>query len=301
VSKYGYALIGLTAIVAALVGMLTFAVLRLLSAMRGHLTDSHSERTFMAAALEDAVGQLKAEARTETARADASERLSAEIVSSLMSGLIVVGLDRELRMLNAVARRLLGIGADITPARIDDLAPGALPLVSLIEQCLATAQPIVRRSIELPDAPGPATHLGVTVSPLVDGVGRLQGVIGLFSDLTSVVALEEQLRLKDSLARLGELTAGLAHEFRNGLATIHGYARLIDPARLPGDYRPYLEGLRQETASLEQVVSKFLNFARPTAITIVPVNLNALATRGIPIGDGGRRRPDPRRRRLSDH
>ena len=45
--------------------------------------------------------------------------------------------------------------------------------------------------------------------------------------------LEEQLRLKDSLARLGELTAGIAHEFRNGLATIHGYSRLLDLERLP--------------------------------------------------------------------
>ena len=66
------------------------------------------------------------------------------------------------------------------------------------------------------------------------------GVICLFTDLSRVVALEEQLRLKDALARLGELTAGLAHEFRNGLATIHGYARLLDPAALPaphGDVR----------------------------------------------------------------
>ena len=54
--------------------------------------------------------------------------------------------------------------------------------------------------------------------------------------------LEDQLRLKDSLARLGELTAGIAHEFRNGLATIHGYSRLLDLERLPEDYRPYVTG-----------------------------------------------------------
>ena len=49
----------------------------------------------------------------------------------------------------------------------------------------------------------------------------------------AVVELEEQLRLKETLARLGELTAGIAHEFRNGLATIHGYSRLFDPTRCP--------------------------------------------------------------------
>ena len=57
------------------------------------------------------------------------------------------------------------------------------------------------------------------------------GAICLFTDLTPVVEMEEQLRLKESLAQVGELTAGIAHEFRNGLATIHGYARLLDLER----------------------------------------------------------------------
>ena len=74
---------------------------------------------------------------------------------------------------------------------------------------------------------GGATHLGITVSPVRDGAGEPHGAICLFTDLSEVAELEEQLRLKDSLARLGELTAGIAHEFRNGLATIHGYARLL--------------------------------------------------------------------------
>ena len=65
--------------------------------------------------------------------------------------------------------------------------------------------------------------------------GAPNGAICLFSDLTDIVELEEQLRLKDSLAQVGELTAGIAHEFRNGLATIHGYARLLDLERLPAD------------------------------------------------------------------
>ena len=112
-------------------------------------------------------------------------------------------------------------------------------------------------------------HLGVTVSPLLDEQGALQGAVCLFSDLTAVVDLEEQLRLKDSLARLGELTAGLAHEFRNGLATIHGYARLIDPAQVPAPYAAYVQGIRDETDALGRVVTNFLNFARPAQLTLV--------------------------------
>ena len=82
---------------------------------------------------------------------------------------------------------------------------------------------------------GRVSHIGLTVSPIRDvATGAPHGVICLFTDLSEVMELEEQLRLKDSLARLGEMTAGIAHEFRNGLATIHGYSRLLDLERLRG-------------------------------------------------------------------
>ena len=91
--------------------------------------------------------------------------------------------------------------------------------------------------------------------------------------------LEEQLRLKDTLARLGELTAGIAHEFRNGLATIHGYSRLLDPGALPAAYRPYVEGIRQETDALGQIVTNFLNFARPENMSFQSVAVGRIAQR----------------------
>jgi signal transduction histidine kinase len=148
----------------------------------------------------------------------------------------------------------------------------------VIEECLNTGKPIVRRALEMPHA-GDVTHVGVTVSPLgADGSG---GVICLFSDLTAVMQLEEQLRLKETLARLGELTAGIAHEFRNGLATIHGYGKLLDPASIPEKYRPYVEGIRQETDALGQVVTNFLNFARPTQLSLATQDLRAIVERGV--------------------
>jgi signal transduction histidine kinase len=101
----------------------------------------------------------------------------------------------------------------------------------------------------------------------------------LFTDLSEVVDLEDQLRLKDSLARLGELTAGIAHEFRNGLATIHGYSRLLDLERVPGDFRPYVQGIRDETEALGQVVTNFLNFAKPAELMLTPVDVGILAER----------------------
>jgi signal transduction histidine kinase len=83
------------------------------------------------------------------------------------------------------------------------------------------------------------------------------------------------------LARLGELTAGLAHEFRNGLATIHGYGRLIDPAQLPAPYAAYVQAIRDETDTLGRVVGNFLNFARPVQPALAPVDVGELVARTL--------------------
>jgi Signal transduction histidine kinase, nitrogen specific len=123
----------------------------------------------------------------------------------------------------------------------------------VIDECLKSGAAVLRRAVTLTADDHPVTHLGVTVSPLTDHDGQLHGAICLFTDLTGVKDLEEQLRLKDSLATVGELTAGIAHEFRNGLATIHGYSKLFDLDALPAPYRPYVEGIRAETESLSQV------------------------------------------------
>ena len=146
----------------------------------------------------------------------------------------------------------------------------------MIAEALKVGSPIVRRTIRLGGAK--TRHLGVTVSPIAATDGGLQAAVCLFTDLTAVVELEEQLRLKEALARLGELTAGLAHEFRNGLATIHGYGRLLDPATLPEQARTCVIGIREETTALGEVVTNFLRFARPEEMTMAPVELRSVLT-----------------------
>jgi signal transduction histidine kinase len=138
---------------------------------------------------------------------------------------------------------------------------------------------VFRQTVTLSASKSAPSHLGVSVSPMRDGRGQQHGAICLFTDLTAVSDLEEQLRLKESLAAVGELTAGIAHEFRNGLATIHGYGKLLDLQALPPGFRPYVEGIRAETESLGQVVTNFLNFARPAELTLARVDLSATCER----------------------
>jgi signal transduction histidine kinase len=156
---------------------------------------------------------------------------------------------------------------------------GEPALSDVIDECLRTGEAVLRRSVHLVETRHGLSRLGVTVSPLFDPQGELHGAICLFTDLTGVKRLEEQLRLKESLATVGELTAGIAHEFRNGLATIHGYGRLLDLSVLPESYRPYVEGIRAETEALRQVVTNFLNFARPAELQLSRVDLRAVCER----------------------
>jgi len=278
----GYVFLGLTALVAGMAAVVMFAVLRFLAAARDTRRNIKGgggvETALLSAALQEAVERLKAQERATAARAEASERLSGEIISSLTAGLLVVGLQGEIRILNPAGRRTLDLPESLA-LEAYQRSPHQQPLLDVVNECLRLGTPIVRRAVVLPDTGGGATHLGVTVSPLFDADTQLHGAICLFTDLTAVKDLEEQLRLKDSLATVGELTAGIAHEFRNGLATIQGYSKLLDLNALPESHRPYVEGIRSETESLSQVVTNFLNFARPAQLTLTEVDLRGICER----------------------
>jgi signal transduction histidine kinase len=280
----GYLLLGLTAIVGVLAGILGFALLRIVGAAREsrrHLRESTVETALLSAALQDAVTKLKAQERTNLARAEASERLNAQIVDGLTSGLLVADRAGQVRTLNPAGYRILGVAPQAMPAPIDTVLGDVPALAALVREALAGRQPTVsRRHVATGQAAGPS-HLGVTLSPWAGSQAGESGVICLFTDLSRVVALEEQLRLKDALARLGELTAGLAHEFRNGLATIHGYARLLDPAALPPPHAAYAAGLRDETQALGDLVTNFLNFARPERLALAPIPLEPVVRRAV--------------------
>ncbi len=278
-SVEAYALMGLTAVVAVLVAVVIYALLRFSAAARDARSLAQPERldmSIMSGAVQEAVARLRDQEREMHARAEASERLSDEIVGSMTSGLLLVDRSGRIRVINPAGQMLLGLPADPAGDYRERLA-GMPALRDVVAEGLHAGQPVIRRTLRL--GPGPVSHLGVTVSPVRDPRGDLQSIICLFTDLTAVVALEEQVRLQDSLAKLGELTAGIAHEFRNGLATIHGYARLMDPAQLPSPQSTYLHGIRAETEALGKVVSNFLSFARPAALSIAPLELRAIAQR----------------------
>ncbi len=271
------------ALLAVLLAIVVLFIYVMVRAIRKITTNARreagTETALLSMALQEALTKLKTQERAMAARAEASEQLADQIVEGLTSGLVVVNRAGIVQAINPAARRILEIHDAGTGRPYREALKPSAALADLIEVALEGSSPIVRRTITI-NASHPR-HLGVTISPILSNDGVLQASVCLFTDLTAVVELEEQLRLKEALARLGELTAGLAHEFRNGLATIHGYGRLLDPATLPEQARTCVEGIRSETTALGEVVTNFLRFARPDQMTMVPVDLRAVIARAI--------------------
>src|SRR6187431_2629409 len=160
-------LLTLTAVVMMLAAALAFVVLKLFSAAR-QLNRSHhgagAETALMAAAMEEAVAKLRVREQAIVARAEASERLSDEIIASLTSGLLVVGEDRRVKSLNPAGRRLLGLPEGEPIASLDVVRATAAPVAKVVEECIDLGQPIKRRAVRIEPRQDRPTHLGVTVS-----------------------------------------------------------------------------------------------------------------------------------------
>ncbi len=140
----GQLFLGLNVIVTILVAVLTFAALKFLTAARStrnRLKDSGSgmETALLSAALQDAVTKLKAQERAMTLRAEASERLSDEIIANLTAGLLMVNGTGAVQIVNPVGRRLLNLGeGPHRGANYREVLAHAEPVAALIEQCLST-------------------------------------------------------------------------------------------------------------------------------------------------------------------
>jgi signal transduction histidine kinase len=93
--------------------------------------------------------------------------------------------------------------------------------------------------------------------------------------------MEESIREKEALARAGELTAGIAHEVRNGLGTIVGYARLLERSALAEDPAAAARSIREECETLETVVRRFTDFVKLERLRLGETDLARLIARVV--------------------
>ena len=85
-----------------------------------------------------------------------------------------------------------------------------------------------------------------------------------------------QMKERDRLAAIGEMSAGLAHEIRNPLAAIKGAIQYLEPSRLPAEDREFLEIIIEEVNRLNGVVTQFLDYSRPLKSSMAPGEVNEI-------------------------
>lgn len=196
------------------------------------------------------------------------EAFEARLLASLSSGVVAVDAGARVVALNAAARRILGIPrGEAEPGLGRDVRQllAAQPRVArLLVEALERGSPRSRAELTLEGAQ--ASTIGFTLSPVRDAGGRQCGAALLFRDLAPIERSDEQERLRDRLAALGQMAAGLAHEIRNPLAAMEVLAGLLE-RRLAG--RPEEQGLLAELTgefrAVDRAVEQALEFVRPVA------------------------------------
>jgi PAS domain S-box-containing protein len=242
---------------------------------------------FMAASMHGVIQKLRDQEkelerlhRIEKDRAEQTERLSEEVTRNMPAGLVVVNATGIISSANPAAEQVLGIRA-LGFRRYTEVLGETSELSGLVAQCLENGKIFRREEVHHLAPGGENRRLGVTISPIRRGEGKINGAICLLSDLTELMALQQQVQLKENLAAVGELSAGIAHEFKNALATISGYAQLICAETIQGETHDYAENILEQTRNITHVVTEFLKYARPLDVGTEAVGLQAVIERVV--------------------
>jgi signal transduction histidine kinase len=155
------------------------------------------------------------------------------------------------------------------------------PLTRMIAQTLDRQKWLSRQELEL-DGPNGRVWVGMSTSLLRDRQGTMLGATIVFTDLTEIKRLQEQMELRRRLAVLGEMSAGIAHEFRNYMGTIMGYARLLAKPLKPDDpMRQMAEAINTELKAMNRLIDDLLQFGRHADLTLQPTDLADLLRRSV--------------------
>ncbi len=242
---------------------------------------SSNEGEFVLETFQSVVAQLQ-EQRTELQRltaqagerADSAVKFSERIVASVPSALIAFDGNGQSIVINAPGRALLEVDGKALGQPVASLLRNLPELAEMVTECLQTGRVYRREVIQATSGAGLTRRLGGTIAPIdlfPERGGR--GALCLLTDITEVTQLREQVALKRNLESLGEMSAGLAHEFKNTIATLHGYVQLLQNLNLDERGQTAASSLLNEVRNLSEMVTAFLNFARPQPLDLDSVCL----------------------------
>ena len=176
------------------------------------------------------------------------------VIHSMRGGLITTGLDGRITLLNVPGQKLLERTAKhVYGKHVSDLFMDRLPDVDSFA---------VTGEVRANTASGEKTF-GVTVSPLLKPDRSVMGHVYTFDDLTTIRRLEREVRMRDRLAAVGRMAAGIAHEIRNPLASIAGSVQVLSGiSTLNDEQRTLVNIVTRESERLNTIISDFLAYSR---------------------------------------
>lgn len=190
--------------------------------------------------------------------------LNQNVVESIPSGLITLSLYGTASFINPAGCQILRkaphevLGRHITELDFFDLNEW-----NEVRARLAEGVVIRNESEEMPVG-DERRSIGFSVSPLRTLDGTPSGFTLIFQDLTEVKKLESELRFKDRMAAVGELSAGIAHEIRNPLAAIAGSVQVLKNSKSLSEQEQRLMSIvLRESERLNRSIAEFLRFVRP--------------------------------------
>lgn len=197
------------------------------------------------------------------------------IFESVGSGLVGVNPAGQVTAFNRAAESITGVRADeAIDQPWESIFGQGVNLIDVQKAVSEGGEPAPRHEFRLRRRDGQEVPVGISFWALRSGAGDAAGLIGVCQDLSSIKQMEQRVRQADRLAAVGRLSANMAHEIRNPLASISGAVEAL--ARdLPADptRSQLVEIVLRESARLNQIVGDFLEYARPAPMAPIEINM----------------------------
>lgn len=196
------------------------------------------------------------------------------IVHSISSGVFTADATGCITSFNPAAQEAIGYSIAHVSGRQWREVFNWHPNQQFDEQFSRALSATTRFEVECKRADGNRLILGMTLSPLHEQ-GKQTGLVGVFKDLTEIRELEEEMRRKEWLASLGEMSAGMAHEIRNPLGALAGAMQMLRKDAVEDETNRRLMDIAiREATRLDSIITEFLQYARPPALNLAEHDLN---------------------------
>jgi len=194
------------------------------------------------------------------------------VLRVLGSGILVVDLKGRVLHMNRAALDILEKNESQMMGRNIGEFPEMSEFEQAIQNTVANGKPEDRHELKHKTSAGIVT-LGLSTSLLTDHGGAVTGVVASFRNLGALRKLEEQLRRAHYLEALSNMAAGVAHEIRNPLNSIRGFAQLVMEQEQNETSKEYTKIILEEVERMNHIVQDMLDFSRQRQLTLLPLSL----------------------------